>query len=263
MLRSYDADKIHALMHKPDVIRNIAILGHIGHGKSTLVDSILIKAGVIPTARNHFSLGKDVNKQICSTNSRLAVFSFAAQIQHDMENNGDGASNPNDGEILVNIIDTPGHADLFGEVMAAIAITDAAIVTVSAMDGVRMQTEAVLRHALMKGVKPVIMMNQLDRALLETQTTKEELYQSLSRNVDLINATIPSLPGIAIGRVQISPINGSIAFGSGLYNWAFTLDQFAAKYAAKLGIDRAKITKRLWVCVDLTAHNNVSLISEA
>jgi len=93
-------------------------------------------------------------------------------------------------------------------------------------------------------------MNKLDRAFLELQLDAEEAYQSFSRAIENVNVIIATyddpLMTAAFGDVQVMPENGTVSFGSGLHQWAFTLRTFAQMYAAKFGIPVQTMMKRLW-----------------
>jgi elongation factor 2 len=130
-------------------------------------------------------------------------------------------------------------------------VTDGALVVVDCIEGVCVQTETVLRQALGERIKPVVIVNKVDRALLELQVEKEELYQSFSRTIESVNVIIATYFDKALGDVQVYPNMGTVAFGSGLHGWAFTVRQFGAKYAKKFGVDKSKMTDRLWVGVIL------------
>ena len=107
-------------------------------------------------------------------------------------------------------------------------------------DGVRENSQGVLRE-VHEGDK-------VDRALLELQVSKEDLYQSFSRTIESVNVVISTYFDKVLGDVQVYPYKGTVAFGSGLHGWAFTVRQFAVRYAKKFGVDRNKMMERLWVC---------------
>jgi elongation factor 2 len=149
-------------------------------------------------------------------------------------------------EFLINLIDSPGHVDFSSEVTAALRVTDGALVVVDCIEGVCVQTETVLRQALSERIKPVVVINKVDRALLELQITKEDLYQSFSRTVESVNVILSTYHEAALGDVQVYPDQGTVAFGSGLLGWGFTLRQFASRYAQKFGVDKEKMMAKLW-----------------
>ena len=114
--------------------------------------------------------------------------------------------------------------------------------------GVCVQTETVLRQAIAERIKPVLLMNKMDRALLELQLEQEDLFLTFQRiveNVNVIIATYADDDG-PMGIVRVDPANASVGFGSGLHGWAFTLKQFSEIYAAKFGVDVEKLMKKLW-----------------
>uniref|UniRef100_A0A8C4T3G9 Tr-type G domain-containing protein n=1 Tax=Erpetoichthys calabaricus TaxID=27687 RepID=A0A8C4T3G9_ERPCA len=127
---------------------------------------------------------------------------------------------------LINLIDSPGHVDFSSEVTANLRVTDGALVV----------TETVLRQAIAEHIKPVLMMNKMDRALLELQLEPNELYQTfqcIAENVNVIISTYGENEAGPMGNIMIDPVIGTVGFGSGLHGWAFTLKQFAEMYVAK------------------------------
>ena len=149
-------------------------------------------------------------------------------------------------EFLINLIDSPGHVDFSSEVTAALRVTDGALVVVDCIEGVCVQTETVLRQALTERIKPVVVINKVDRALLELQVQKEDLYQSFQRTIETVNVIISTYHDAALGDVQVYPDKGTVAFASGLHGWAFTLRQFAARYSKKFGVPKDKLIAKLW-----------------
>ena len=115
-------------------------------------------------------------------------------------------------EFLINLIDSPGHVDFSSEVTAALRVTDGALVVVDCVEGVCVQTETVLRQALTERIKPVVIINKVDRALLELQVAKEELYQSFNRTIESVNVIVSTYHDEALGDVQVYPEKGTVAF---------------------------------------------------
>ena len=149
-------------------------------------------------------------------------------------------------QFLINLIDSPGHVDFSAEVTAALRVTDGALVVVDTVEGVSVQTETVLRQALAERIKPVMIINKVDRALLELKLSKEELYQSFRMTIESANAAISPYVDPVIGDVQVHPDQGTVAFGAGKDGWAFTLRQFAILAAKRFGVKKEKMMERLW-----------------
>merc|ERR1719420_1615032 len=147
---------------------------------------------------------------------------------------------------LINLIDSPGHVDFSSEVTAALRVTDGALVVVDCIEGCAVQTETVLRQALQERVKPVLMVNKVDRGILELQMDGEDMYNQFRKVVEDVNVIVSMYMDDKIGDIQLDPSFGTVAFGSGLHQWAFTLQTFAKIYGKKFGIENDKMMKRLW-----------------
>ncbi|KAJ1644649.1 translation elongation factor 2 [Coemansia asiatica] len=244
---NFTVDQIRGLMDKVTNIRNMSVIAHVDHGKSTLTDSLVAKAGIISSARageTRFTDTRQDEQDRCITIKSTAISMYFELDEEQMEDIADKTAGNG---FLINLIDSPGHVDFSSEVTAALRVTDGALVVVDTISGVSVQTETVLRQALTELIKPVVMINKVDRALLELQLPKEDLYQTFCRVVENVNVSIATYQDEnAMGNLMVSPELGTVAFGSGLHAWGFTLRQFAVRYAKKFGVDRNKMMKKLW-----------------
>uniref|UniRef100_A0AC34GBF8 Tr-type G domain-containing protein n=1 Tax=Panagrolaimus sp. ES5 TaxID=591445 RepID=A0AC34GBF8_9BILA len=253
---NFTVDEIRGLMDHKKNIRNMSVIAHVDHGKSTLTDSLVSKAGIIAGAKageTRFTDTRKDEQERCITIKSTAISLFFELPESDLDFvKGVTQLEVNDGKryngFLINLIDSPGHVDFSSEVTAALRVTDGALVVVDCVSGVCVQTETVLRQAIAERIKPVLFMNKMDRALLELQLGQEELFQTFRRiveNINVIIATYGDDDG-PMGPIMVDPALGNVGFGSGLHGWAFTLKQFAEMYASKFGVQVDKLMKNLW-----------------
>merc|ERR1719254_67283 len=147
---------------------------------------------------------------------------------------------------LINVVDSPGHVDFSSEVTAALRITDGAMVVIDCVEGCAVQTETVLRQALQERVVPCLFMNKVDRCILEMQMEPEDMYMRFRKSMEDVNVIVATYNDELMGDQQVAPEKGTVAFGSGLHGWGFNVERFAKIYAAKMGVDKEKMMKRLW-----------------
>jgi len=252
---NFTVDQVRECMDKKRNIRNMSVIAHVDHGKSTLTDSLVSKAGIIAANKAGETRATDTRKdeqERCITIKSTAISMYFEILQKDLDFCKQEKAKKADGSdelgFLINLIDSPGHVDFSSEVTAALRVTDGALVVVDCVSGVCVQTETVLRQAIAERIRPVLFMNKMDRALLELQLEQEELFQTFQRiveNVNVIVATYADDDG-PMGIVRVDVNNASVGFGSGLHGWAFTLKQFAEMYASKFGVDVDKMMKKLW-----------------
>lgn len=207
-------NKIKELMYDPEHIRNIGIVAHIDHGKTTLSDNLLAGAGMISSelAGDQLYLDFDEQEQARGITIDAANVSMVHKYR--------------DHEYLINLIDTPGHVDFGGDVTRAMRAVDGAVVVVCAVEGIMPQTETVLRQALKENVRPVLFINKVDRLLNELKLDANELQQRFIKIIASANKLIDSMAPKEFKKDwQARVEDGSVAFGSAYHNWAINISE--------------------------------------
>jgi GTP-binding protein len=140
--------------------RNVAIIAHVDHGKTTLVDALLHQSG---TFRSNERVAERALDNIDLERERgITILAKNTAVHY--------------GDILINIVDTPGHADFGGEVERTLSMVDGVMLLVDASEGPLPQTRFVLRKALERGLPPVVVVNKIDRADARPQEVLNEIY---------------------------------------------------------------------------------------
>ncbi|MEQ8198091.1 MAG: GTP-binding protein, partial [Clostridiaceae bacterium] len=141
-------------------IRNIAIIAHVDHGKTTLVDALLRQSNI-------FRSNEKVEERVMDSNDLekergITILSKNTAVIH----NG----------IKINIIDTPGHADFGGEVERVLKMVDSVLLVVDSYEGPMPQTKFVLRKALELGLKPIVVINKIDKPNARPEEVIDEVF---------------------------------------------------------------------------------------
>merc|ERR1711871_655606 len=247
---NFTVSQMREIMDLPHNIRNMSVIAHVDHGKSTLTDSLIAKAGIISAAdagdkRNTDTRADEQERGITIKSTGVSLYFEASGMIKPLIPKYDKNSDVNKG-FLINLIDSPGHVDFSSEVTAALRVTDGALVVMDCVEGVCVQTETVLRQALQERVKPVVMINKMDRIILELQAELEDTYLNFVKILENANVIIATYNDEKLGDCQVFPDLGTVAFGSGLQSWAFTLNHFAHLYAGKFKTDPEKLMKKMW-----------------
>jgi elongation factor 2 len=237
---NFTVDQLREIMTDPLQIRNMSVIAHVDHGKSTLTDSLIARAGIISEAAAGNARFTDTRAD--EKERGITIKSTGVSLYYETEILAESKQ-----AYLINLIDSPGHVDFSSEVTAALRVTDGALVVVDYVEGVCVQTETVLRQALGEKIKPVLFINKIDRGILELQVEGETMYQTFVKVIENANVIIATYEATDMGESQqVDPVNGSVAFGSALFGWAFTLTRFAATYAERFKIPREKMMEKLW-----------------
>jgi len=198
-------------------IRNIGIVAHIDHGKTTMSDSLVAAAGMLSesVAGDARWLDSDQEEQ----DRGITINSGNVSMVHAIEGEN----------YVINLIDTPGHVDFGGEVTRAMRAVDGAMVLVDAVEGAMPQTETVLRQALRERVKPILFVNKVDRLIKELQLTPEEMANRFAKMIAKVNKLINRYaPEDKKKEWQVGVQQGTVGFGSAIDRWAINMDVMKA-----------------------------------
>ncbi len=225
-------EHVSKLMNNQKNIRNMGIIAHVDHGKTTLSDTLVARAGLISQelAGEQRVLDYDVQEQARGITIKAANISIAFHYETE--------------DYLINLIDTPGHVDFGGHVTRAMRAVDGVILVVDCVEGVMPQTETNLRQALKEHVKPVVFINKVDRLINELKlpkvgtrdaqgnVVKEGFYDRLERIRRSINKLIENYaPPQFKDEWQVDFAKGNVAFGTAFNKWALS-----APMAKKTGV---------------------------
>ncbi|RAK95248.1 GTPase RIA1 [Aspergillus ibericus CBS 121593] len=261
----------------------ICILAHVDHGKTSLTDSLIATNGIISPklAGKIRYLDSRPDEQLRGiTMESSAISLFFSMMRRPAP---DAAPVPK--EYLINLIDSPGHIDFSSEVSTASRLCDGAVVLVDAVEGVCSQTVTVLRQTWVEQLKPILVINKIDRLVTELKMSPSEAYSHMSKLLEQVNAVIGSFyqgermeedlqwrermeerANASAARdkdrsndeptaefeerddedLYFAPEKNNVIFCSAVDGWAFTIRQFAVIYERKLGIKRAILEKVLW-----------------
>jgi GTP-binding protein len=184
-------------------IRNIAIIAHVDHGKTTLVDKMLRQAGV-------FRANQDVEERVMDSNPLerergITILSKNASVHWR--------------DVKINIVDTPGHADFGGEVERILGMVDGVLLLVDAAEGPMPQTRFVTRKALALGLAPVVVINKIDRADARAMVVHDEvleLFMELEASDQQLDAPFiyaSARDGVALEELPESGVAGHTLTG--------------------------------------------------
>ncbi|TKY69080.1 Elongation factor Tu GTP-binding domain-containing protein 1 [Spatholobus suberectus] len=234
-------------------IRNICILAHVDHGKTTLADHLIAAAGggvVHPKQAGRVRFLDYLDEE-----QRRAITMKSSSILLRY------------GRHSVNLIDSPGHIDFCSEVSTAARLSDGALLLVDAVEGVHIQTHAVLRQCWIERLTPCLLLNKIDRLITELKLTPSEAYTRLSRIVHEVNGIVSSyrsekylsdvdslLAGTTAEALEdyddnedvFQPQKGNVIFACALDGWGFGIREFAEIYASKLGASVGALQRALW-----------------
>ncbi|KAK2157074.1 hypothetical protein LSH36_199g01022 [Paralvinella palmiformis] len=254
-MRTTTLQKLAELQKNPSKIRNICILAHVDHGKTTLADALVASNGIISQrlAGKLRYLDSREDEQIRGITMKSSA--IALDYKH-------------------------GHIDFSSEVSTAVRLCDGAVILVDVVEGICPQTHAVLRQAWLENIKPVLILNKMDRLITELKMTPFEANIHLQHILEQVNAITgelftshvlkesshksadkkdpetvgeddvyhwsTGLEDVDDSHIYFSPDQGNVIFASAIDGWGFRIHHFADLYEAKLGFKVEILRKTLW-----------------
>lgn len=241
---SFSRDFMTDMMNFPEQIRNVAIAGHLHHGKTAFMDMLVTQTHDITNQLDRRT-GKRRDEQLRYTDihvlERERGMSIKASPMSLVLQGTKGKSH------LLNLIDTPGHVNFSDEVAASLRLADGVVLVVDVIEGVQVTTEQAIKHAVLEDLPLVLVINKMDRLILELKIPPSDAYFKLKHVVEEVNTVIENtIPGRGESR-RLSPEKGNVAFACTSMDWVFTLQSFAQMYADSYdGVNTAEFAKRLW-----------------
>ncbi|KAI3390002.1 hypothetical protein SNEBB_007591 [Seison nebaliae] len=231
----YDIEYLKGLLHTTSLIRNVAICGHLHHGKTTFLDSYV--------EQTHLDVACTEKEEILYTDTLyierergLSIKSTPISLLLNDEK---------DKNHLFNLICTPGHVNFSDEVTCSLRLVDGVILIVDCIEGVRLQTERIIKEIVTNRLPIVLCINKIDRLVIELKLPPNDAYIKIRHIIDEVNENIQKY---STDYPILSPLADNVCFASSYYRFAFTLYSFALIYGkrSEYNFDAKSLSKRLW-----------------
>ncbi|KAG6613343.1 U5 small nuclear ribonucleoprotein component [Phytophthora cinnamomi] len=233
---TYSTQFLASLMDHPQLVRHVAVVGDLHHGKTLFTDLLVQQTHVDkwdPAQEKRFTDSrKDEQERGLSIKSApVSLVLPTARGKH----------------YLLNVLDCPGHVNFSDETTAALQVADGAVLVVDAIEGVMMNTERLVKAALRANVAIVLVVNKVDRLIIELKLPPADAYFKLLHTIEEINAIVDANTPANREKQRLSPELGNVCFASGQHGWSFTLESFAQIYAETYpGVPPSALAARFW-----------------
>lgn len=240
---TFNKEFLSNLTQFPELIRNVVVAGSLHHGKTIFLDML-----VQQTHDKKWNISKNIRYTDTLKIEQERGLSIKMTPMTLVLETLAGKS------YLINLADTPGHVNFSDEVTAAIRISDGMVLLVDAVEGVTMQTKRLIKHAILERLPIVLVINKLDRLILELKIPPRDAYYKLKYIIDQVNQALNEIyqswtqPEDTTQQAppRISPELGNVCFASGEMGWCFSLKSFAEYYAELYSFPANLFAPRLW-----------------
>ena len=269
------SEKLHQTQQDTEHVRNICIIAHVDHGKTTLSDFLISSNGIISS--NLAGKMRYMDSTAYEQEKRITMKSSAISLLYKDKND------ENSDEYIINLIDSPGHVDFSSEVSTAARLSDGCLVLVDVVEGVCTQTKTVLEQAFRENIKPCLVLNKIDRLILEKQMTPMEAYKQMLHILQQVNVLLTTFVTVQLfkkineqdekkedtkeeetkdqSKQQydnvfddnevdsndfFSPSKGNVLFASAYDGWGFRINDFSEIFSKKMGMNKNTLQQTLW-----------------
>ena len=210
--KEFVVGEVQRLMDNVGNIRNVAIIAHVDHGKTTLTDSLVARAGLISKELAGQQRVMDFDEQEAARGITIKSANISLGFSYDGQ------------DYLVNLIDTPGHVDFGFHVVRAMRAVDGVCLVIDSVEGVMPQTETNLRQALKERAKPILFINKIDRLINELKLDANAMQQRFVKIITQVNKIIETnAPPEMKDEWLIKVDTGNVAFGTAFNKWAISI----------------------------------------
>ena len=212
----FDRGFLTDLMNFPEQIRNIAFCGHLHHGKTSFMDTLVAQTHDISpymegkTGKARDELLRYTDTHLLEREQKLSIKSSPMSLLLEGTR---GKS------YLLNMLDTPGHVNFADEVAASLRAVDGVVLVVDVVEGVQASTELAIKHAVLAGLPLVLLINKMDRLVNELRLPPADAYFKLKHVVEEVNTHIENtIPGRG-EQFRVSPERGNVTFACSKMDW--------------------------------------------
>ncbi|KAH7696862.1 Elongation factor Tu GTP binding domain containing protein [Aphelenchoides avenae] len=226
----------------PSQVRNVCIVAHVDHGKTSLADCLISASGTI-SVRMAGKLRYMDNREDEQTRG-ITMKSSAFSLYFE--------------PLLLNLIDSPGHMDFSSEVTSAVNIADVAVLVVDVVEGVCPQTENLLRQAVYNHLDIVLVLNKIDRLIVELKMSEADAFRHIRQLFEQLNSCYAQILQMQLVEeewqkveereksLHFDPTHRNVIFASAIHAFGFSLEDFAAVWSQKLKIAQAELLEAMF-----------------
>jgi elongation factor 2 len=210
--KKFVKERVTDLVSQTQNIRNVTIIAHIDHGKTTLSDSLIAASGLL--SKEVAASARLLDYDLIEQQRGITIKASGISLIHSF----DGVDH------LINLVDTPGHIDFSSHVTRGLRLTDGAVIVVDAIEGIMVQTETVTRQAMMELVRPVLFVNKVDRLFRERRLSARKTAEEINKVVREFNAMLGKyLDDKRLEEWEVSFSKGSLSVGSAIDKWGLDI----------------------------------------